>query len=147
MSTSGKWKEAAERYRNGGPKKSSTQIEEYARQLGEFLKSDEGAEALDLLKASKRAIVIAEDEEGGAHCGVQFAFAGDGLVQLLIPRGTWAAYDPAEAQKLVADRRELKPFEAVKASCDPKIGKAHGHNFMAWLRRELDKIANTAPIS
>ncbi len=148
-----KWIEAAQAFRaakgHQGKKASvkkrqsdlQADIARCARRLEQFLESDKGLAALELLKASRRHINFAEDYDGGGY-GIVFAITGDGLQQSVEAMGTWMLYaKPKDVRK-----PHLSPISALEAiEAAVHHGKKDPAEIMVWLEGELDTIAESAP--
>lgn len=112
-----------------------------ASQLERFLDSDEGRDALDLLKTSGRHIIFGEERDGGGS-GVVYFLNGEGLQQSIEAMGMWTAYSkPEDIRK--PELSPIDPLQAVSAFADLR-GK-DPDELMAWLESELNKIADAAP--
>ncbi|MFA5185074.1 MAG: hypothetical protein WC551_01155 [Patescibacteria group bacterium] len=138
------WREAAELYRQAQviveEEKRDERLNHVAEQLHDFLASDLGAEALELLKASNRYIVF----------GYKLRVGGSAIMYLLSGHGCCTSnyidgYVPAHSDVFVPGPilDPIEPYTAVEAAL--KHGHKDPETFMPWLREELDKIAAAAP--
>ena len=106
--------------------------------LQQFIAND-GPAALELLSASKRHIILGENNDGGGMTTVYFL--GDkGLQMSVEPSGTRLAYmKEIPAAKI----RDISVIETVTAATT--LGCKNSQELVAWIRDELDKIAAAAP--
>jgi hypothetical protein len=109
-------------------------INKVIHELEEFMKSDEGEAAKELLAATGRHIIFGET----SGCGrVSVYFLNDkGLQQSIEVAGSAAAYSgqPPRVNAILAD-------VAIRAATHPEIGAKQPEEVMPFLRAELDKIA------
>ena len=115
-------------------------IADAARDLEQFLNSQEGQSAMELLAAAKQYIVFGE-ESGGGYANVAF-IDGHGLQRSIEPSGIWTTH--AKRQELLEQTR-ISPItarEAIQAAVWNTTKKPY--EVLSWLRRELDNIANAA---
>lgn len=114
------------------------QIAEVGRDLEQFLKSPEGLAALALLGAAKRHIIFGE--ERGDGCARVFFIDVAGLQRSDEPHGVWMAYTK---EKLPEPKiSSVTAINAVQAAV--WYGGKKSNEVLAWLRGELDKIADAA---
>lgn len=106
--------------------------------LERFIITD-GREALELLSASKRHIVLGEEKEGGGMTTVYF-LDGKGLQKSVEVSGTSLAYLKEIPKPAISN---LSVMEAVMAAV--KLGRKDPKELVTWLRGELDKIAAASP--
>jgi hypothetical protein len=112
------------------------QISAAARELQEFLRSDEGRLALALLKAAKRHIIFGEEREDGY---AQVAFIdGGGIQRSIEPGGESWAYHRGEIPKPIIS--PITAHAAVEAAVC--FTKKKPNEVVPWLLGELDKIAD-----
>ncbi|KKU33981.1 MAG: hypothetical protein UX57_C0009G0033 [Candidatus Uhrbacteria bacterium GW2011_GWE2_46_68] len=141
------WLEAAEKYNRHSPaakkQEEDALVHQIARELQQFLDSPEGQAALELLKASGRHIILAEERDG-AH-GTVYFLDGEGLRKSHEAMGMWTAYaNPQEGH--VRSPRVL-PLEAREAVEVVKHDRQPLVELIACIRRDLDNIAAEAPSS
>ncbi len=151
-----KWLDAARRYRQAEerqPKALISQLEvqaraeiwrlwaakiaDAARDLEQFVHSEEGHAARALLGAARRHIIFGEEREGG-YADVSFIDVA-GLQKSYEPHGTWTIYaKPGELPK-----PKIMPMAARDAVQDFVLyTKKKPWEVLPWLRSELDKIAD-----
>ena len=152
--TAQKWSDAARRYALPLPipvkKKSAipplrvhVDPDGLARDLATFIANAEGLAAKALLAASKRHINFGESYEGGGYGQVWF-FDGTGFNRSDEAMGTWIAY---AKEVPVPKITPMTAREAAEAAIDPRRGAKKPDEVMAWLRSQLDIIAEQAPTS
>jgi hypothetical protein len=105
----------------------------------QFMKTH-GQAVLELLTASKRHIVLTERNEGGGLATVYF-IDGNGLHVSVEATGTRLAYlNQTPSSKIqTVSVAEAVTAAVIMSSKNPK-------ELITWLRVELDKIANAAPV-
>ena len=115
-----------------------SEIAKVARELDQFVKSEEGRAAMALLKASGRWVNFGEERESG-YAEV-FFIDGNGLFRSVEASGESWIYS-----------REKAPAPKITASTAQAMIEAAAYHekrkpaeVLNWLRGELDKIANTA---
>jgi hypothetical protein len=116
------------------PEPDPAEINKAIRELEEFMKSDEGEAAKELLAATGRHIILGEAPGAGS---VTVYFLNDkGLQQSIEVTGSAAAYSRQQPRvhAILADA-------AIKAATHPEIGAKQPEEVMPFLRAELDKIA------
>ncbi len=136
------WRDAAELYRQAhlivAEAKRDEKFNHVAEQLHDFLASDLGAEARELLKASCKWIELGREKVPGTDLVNTYILAEWGL----------AKHSTSDRQLDEDDGRTviisgIKPLEAVEAAA--RLGNKDPENLIRWLREELDKIAAAAP--
>ncbi len=136
------WGVATERFKRAKQKPVTLQehnITRCAKALAQFLKSEEGLVALDMLRESDRHIIFGEEDIGSGHTEV-FMLNGGGLMQSQEATGTWVAYQKTPSKPT------LTPISAEKAVwAFFQLKKKEPDEVMKWLREELNAIAMTAP--
>ncbi len=150
-----KWADAARLYREAQAAKSkpvppvqqeqvqqdtwrlqAVQIAEAGRDLEQFVNSEEGRTAMELLGAAQRHLIFGEEADGGY--ATVFFIDGKGIQKSYEPHGTWTAYskgnfpDPQISQ---ATSREAAQAAVWYARRKPE-------DVVTWLRGELDKLAD-----
>lgn len=131
------WSEAAEKYRLANPEEiQAKKKRRYQRVLDEleaFLKDQEGREALGLLEASARELVICEYETNGYRC-----------CWMMDTRGFFYRKRSLEENQPPSPQAQgVLPKDVLQAYVD-ECGKDVG-TFMSWLRYQLDLVAADAP--
>lgn len=132
-----KWLAAAARYWDGYKANIVPVIPEAqkraAEELKSFMASDEGRAACELLAACRRYILIGEERtEGGGINGVHLDCSGltlssPDILEAITPERAIAAA-MLNRRRIFGPNDELKPGE-----------------ILAWIRAQLDKIADDAP--
>jgi hypothetical protein len=152
------WQDAARRYREAAqiktqetqqtaqlgyekPLHSPADVLQATRELEQFLRSDEGRAALDLLTASNRHINFGEEYEGGGS-SVVFFIDGTGLNRSIEASGTWTVYAKEVPKPKITP---ITAKEAIEAAINPRMGGKKPNEVMTWLRSQLDAIASHAP--
>jgi hypothetical protein len=116
----------------------AAQIAEASRDFEQFLKSPEGLAAMALLGAAKRHLIFGEEAEGG-YAYIAF-IDGAGLQLSIEPAGTAWAYHKGDLPKPKIS--SITARGAIQAAV--LHTKKKPHEVLAWLRGELDKIADAA---
>ena len=137
------WREAARRCRCNSPaakkQKEDELVNKTAAELQLFLNSLEGQLAVELLKASGRHIILAEERDGPR--GTVYFLDGEGMRKSHEAMGLWVAHaNPTNIpapQVLPLEAREA--VEAVMRDQQPLDG------LIARICRDLDSIASEAP--
>ena len=146
------WREAAERYRQVKPPPiQTTQDERFvhaAQELQEFLDSEEGQAALNLLEASNKQIPFCMRMTVDRKVSTAYFMNGNGfrrcceITDRLATRYADMVYRPEissitllEAVEQAFDYNRTNIFECF----------TNPEDFVPWLRRKLDAIALAAP--
>ena len=116
-------------------------IADAARDLDQFLKSQEGQSAMALLGAAKRHLIFGEECDGGI-ADVAFIDAS-GLQRSIEAGGMGWAYHKLGGGEVPKPRiSPITARDAVQAAVWHT--KKKPHEVLPWLRDELDKIADAA---
>lgn len=121
-------------------------VRKEAKDLEDFLASQEGIIALELLKASGTHIIFGEDRPDGGF-GTVYFLGGDGLQKSVEPMGLWIAYAEKIPKPIVT---KIAPRHAVEAFWRAIAGQNRCHSVfqidvLSWLLVKIDKIAKAAP--
>lgn len=140
------WREAAELYRQAQAvvekDKQDEKIARVARQLQEFLDSQPGRDACELLDASNQAVYFAREvypDGPKAKVVVNYYLYWRGLM-LCRSRDL---EDPDDSEMEGVWAATITALDAVRAAA--KFGNRDPDKLLDWLRAELDKIAAAAP--
>lgn len=134
-------KESEERaLREAASLQQQTDINRATVELEHFM-STEGAAAMELLRASNRHINFAEAYDGGGS-GTVYFIDGDGLKLSVEPMGSWVAYRNGVPKPKITHVRAREVVEATV-----RCGGKKATEIVDWLRSELDKIADAAPVT
>jgi hypothetical protein len=140
------WREAAARYRKAQSSEKrialNNEIEKTAHDLAWFLNSEKGDEALKLLAASGLHIIFGTEKAGNGKIAV-YLLNGTGLWKSVEATGSSAAY---EKQRPSPQLSGIDAMAAITVAVNPETGGGRSPDrIMAWLRNELDAIAERAP--
>lgn len=152
------WQDAARRYRESAqiktqetqqttqldypkPLHSPADVLQATRELEQFMRSDEGRAALELLTASGRHLNFGEEYEGGGSSVVYF-IDGTGLNRSIEASGTWTIYAKEVPKPSITP---VTAKDAIEAAINPCMGAKKPSEVMTWLRSQLDAIASQAP--
>lgn len=133
------WREAAKMASEQGkrPEPNPAEIEAAIRELEQFMKSDDGAAALELLEATDRHIILYESEPQAGSVTVIF-LGRRGLTQSIEAGGMSAAYSKPREPRL----NPVLPDAAIKAATHPEMGGRKPSDVLPYLRKRLDEIAD-----
>ncbi len=151
-----KWLEAATKYASKTPPvqqskpfpdwapaavcKPGTSVEEISNALLFFETSQEGQAALQLLRVSKRHVVIIEENEGGGY-GCVYFLDGFYYKRSVEAMGTWQVYSKEVKQP---EEETVSVQELAQAIFQISRGTVTAEGVLAKMRRELDAIAAQA---
>ena len=135
------WREAAEKYRHHArivvsEVKRDEEFIHAAEQLHDFLASDLGAEARDLLKASCSWIEFGRESVPGTDFVSRYVLSEWGLIWFMSPK----TLDDDTDSVLIT---EITTQVAVNVAV--RLGNKDPDDLIRWLSGELDKIAAAAP--
>lgn len=105
-------------------------------ELNDFLAGEDWLAARQLLIASNRHIVIAEENEGGGS-GIVYFLDGNGLRQSIEAMGTWMAY----AKKDSIPKPRISPAKVAEVVRLAIRQGAHPHQILENIKQGLDSIA------
>jgi hypothetical protein len=134
------WKKAAEQYKKKPSEEAHKKaVTDAAQELFDFLHSEDGKSAKELLKASGRFIRFGEENPEGGRTTV-FLINGDGLVKSQEHVGDHVAYSQNIPQPTLTG---ISAHQAVEAAFN--YGRMAPNALLGWLRSQLDAIAEQAP--
>lgn len=114
------------------------EIAQAAISLHEFMNSEEGDRATNLLNWSNRCVIFAQYDQGGY--GAIFYLDAEGFHRCSQAVGAWVA---SSSQ---VTRPKIKNVSAnVLVEAAVQYGGKKPSDIISWLRAELDKIAAAAP--
>ncbi len=138
------WRRAVQDYlaasQTTGGANAQREIETGTAQLETFMNTL-GAEAMELLKASKCFIRLAETPAGDGGCAV-YVLDGEGLRVSQEAAGMWVAYTKNVPVPVMAPITARQAIEAAVT-----YGGKKATEVVDWLHKELDRIAAAAPKS
>ena len=129
---SDKWTEATKRYERDAEEQPSPEIKKGVALLEAFLSSDEGGQALGLLRASEETIIFGEMEGGLGRIGI--LINEDGLQKSCV------TLNDAKERELSSCESMYVVLVFAEAFKDKKPT-----DIVDWLCAELDSIADKAP--
>lgn len=115
------------------------QIARAATDLHEFMNSEEGDRANNLLNWSGCCIIFGLDHDPGGHDTIYYLDA-DGLHRCSQTMGIWVASASHVARPRIKSATTNEVIEAAV-----QYGGKNPSEIIPWLRAELDKIAAAAP--
>ena len=138
------WRDAAGLYRQAQviveKEKQDEKLHLVAEQLHDFLASDLGAEARELLKASCKWVELGREDVPGTGLVAIYSLAEWGLVRYTTRDRSQETEDDDAATVII---NGITAQEAVDAAA--RLGNKDPESLVRWLREELDKIAAAAP--
>ncbi len=131
------WEAAITRYGNAKPGTPQPAINRATKELTDFMGSQDGKTALELLDKNKSGISIVFGTAVDS-CRTTFMLSSTGFVKAEVEGGT--LYQNRDRGGLLPPSAE----EMVRAAVE--LSGIHPNEILSWLHRQLDIIAECAPL-